>query len=160
MSSFHKIAVLVAMVTLMVSWVAQETAATPLAPYPAGLEERARQVHNDVISNTMRRKLWVPIYIKEIISNRTGSRRWCPCQRQCSEGSPCTCQPQLLLQWFMILLMLCIDCTRSAWWRHCGFDLSWTTPYSHDVNASKKIHFIVTIVTCLYLADVSHNKLS
>ncbi|PVD29851.1 hypothetical protein C0Q70_09108 [Pomacea canaliculata] len=39
------------MVTLMVSWVAQETAATPLAPYPAGLEERARQ---DIITYAAR----------------------------------------------------------------------------------------------------------
>nr|AQS80497.1 Cerebrin precursor [Charonia tritonis] len=43
MLSLSKVTVLVALTTLMVTWVSHETHATPLAPYSAGLEERSRQ---------------------------------------------------------------------------------------------------------------------
>ena len=44
MLSLSKLALLVAMVTVMVTWMSHETSATPIAQFPAGMEERSRQV--------------------------------------------------------------------------------------------------------------------
>lgn len=43
MLSLQKIMLLVTMVAMMITWVSRDASATPLAPYPSGLEERARQ---------------------------------------------------------------------------------------------------------------------
>ncbi|KAL8558892.1 hypothetical protein ACOMHN_054323 [Nucella lapillus] len=68
MLSISKVTLLVTLMTLMVMWVSHETQATPLAPYSAGLEERARQ---DIITLAARIiKLAMPGRILDGVSSK------------------------------------------------------------------------------------------